>query len=110
MNQELTKLTGTEKQIKWAEDIRRNALDDLDSIIASAERAIGARAAKGKRTQMITDGLMAINEARSVLETIDDAAWWIEHREYGVAAQMGFASHSDEIISIVGRADHRDYY
>ena len=110
MKQELAKLTGTEKQIEWAEDIRRNALDELDSIIASAERAIEVRTGKGKKTQMIADGLTAINEARPAMETIDDAAWWIEHREYGAAAQMGFANHSDEIIGIVNRADHRGYY
>jgi len=103
-------MTGTEKQIKWAEDIRRANLTELDEILASAERCLVARAARGKETPRVVAAVAAVNAARPALESIDDAVWWIEHRDYGVAANLGFATKSDDIIKSAHAADNRGEY
>jgi hypothetical protein len=103
-------MTGTEKQIKWAEDIKDATMADFDAIIASAHRAEAARSARGKSAQIITDAVAMVERFLPALLAIDDAKWWIDHRDYDPAAMLGFAAHSDEVIAATRRADNRRYY
>lgn len=57
----MKQLTGTEKQIKWAEDIRAEKIAEMRS------------AAPGERGMKIIDHLE---------NKIGNAEWWINHRTY----------------------------
>jgi hypothetical protein len=103
-------MTGTEKQIKWAEDIRGANLAELDEILASAARCVAARAAKGKSTPGMSEAVAAVEAAIPALAAIDDAKWWIDHRDYNAKTNLGFATHSDEVIKSATLTDSRRFY
>lgn len=77
-------LTGSEKQIKWANDLRNGLIDyankEHDKLMESAERA----ASKGKadRAERYTRKASAqISMLNWVLDRATSAAWWIDNRE-----------------------------
>ena len=80
--QGLPMLAGSEKQIAWAETIRKNALVGPSNVIMSdmsAEAIIAARPAD--QVEHFKEVRRIQVEARKRLETETSAKWWIENRE-----------------------------
>ena len=77
----MTNLTGSEKQIKWAEDIRARCLDKFQDRIAdlngTIEEAIEIEDQEWEES--LTKKRDAAMEVRGVLETVSSAAWWIDY-------------------------------
>lgn len=70
-----TNLNGTEKQVAWAEDIRKAMADTLSSMLEDS------------RSRFDADGFAAHEKAFdakvwSKLEAVTDAKWFIDHRRY----------------------------
>jgi hypothetical protein len=107
-----TALTGSEKQIAWASEIRDRVVQDLNDILASAERYSDVRAARGKSVEHIATAIQAVQEALPQLFAADGARdsahWWITWRQMDAAWFLGCAAHSDDIIAAVHSIDSRD--
>ena len=71
---ELVKLTGSEKQIAWAEDIRRGNIEYLKDQIENFEQ----RAARGDDFPEIRASLQ--KALKGLTTQFSEAKWWIEHR------------------------------
>ena len=71
---ELVKLTGSEKQIAWAEDIRRGNIEYLEDQIENFER----RAAEGDDFPEIRASLQ--KGLKGLTTLFSEAKWWIEHK------------------------------
>ena len=78
---ELPELTGTEKQVNWAQSIRIKLLDDVEFFLSELERCNKSAVKSGKGTQ---EQLDAINEKIAKVEGMikqqSEAKWWIDHR------------------------------
>lgn len=77
----MKELIGTEKQIKWAADIRSNmirwyelAIAEIDEDIEDEEDIAEVVAELKERREQIVSGFSKI------IETVDSASWWIDHR------------------------------
>ena len=70
MTQQLVALTGSDKQVAWAEDIRREALETLATFRASAEKTIAS-------PLVLKLQLRSIDGAAEWLSTQTDAGWFI---------------------------------
>jgi len=74
---EMSRLSGTDKQIAWAEQIRGEAVAAMDLLTAQVEDLIatkpGSEADKAKART-------ALAGAREDLLSHDQAGWWIDHR------------------------------
>lgn len=77
----LATLTGSEKQVSWANQIRRETLEsagrfiaDMDTAFKSAEEKSGTP--QPSKAYAIRDALRAYYQA---LESQTSAAWWIEN-------------------------------
>jgi len=80
-------MTGTDKQIQWAEKIKAKALDHFAQVAANYER--------GAHDQFNADGSLRLradaHQAKWLAETApliavyleaqDDARWWIDNRD-----------------------------
>jgi len=73
---ELVKLTGTEKQVAWAEEIRKANIAHLQDCLRDFE----FRAARGDDFPEIRAGLQKAIEG---LRAQPEAKWWIEHKRIG---------------------------
>lgn len=71
----LPPLTGTEKQVAWAESIRARIMKELDDELAAGLAAGEQITEEG---QMLIDTLMAQTEAR----------WWIDARHFSIRSLM----------------------
>lgn len=71
----LPPLTGTEKQVAWAESIRAHIMKELDDELAAGLAAGEQITEEG---QMLIDTLMAQTEAR----------WWIDARHFSIRSLM----------------------
>lgn len=67
----LPSLSGTQKQISWAESIRRDFFSTFDRVV---EKAIAAGQPEDVR--------QALAKVRGRLMGITSASWWIENREH----------------------------
>lgn len=77
-NEGLPVLVGTEKQVQWAETIRRAKLDQLAALIAG-EQVSGVHP--------LTENDKANPLFEPTVDTLrgqDSASWWIDHKGYGV--------------------------
>ena len=70
-----TKLQGTEKQIAWAEDIRKGIIDYYDQKLNHMAEIHSDDEAK---VEKYTKAKEAMHETA---ESIDSAKWWIDHRK-----------------------------
>lgn len=84
----LPALTGSEKQIAWAEAIRRTALIGADEVRAKAEAFAAAHPDRATET---APALALI--ARAEAET--SAAWWIDHRTAECATDLIRRMHTE---------------
>ena len=73
---ELVKLIGTEKQVAWAEEIRKANIAHLQDRLKDFE----LRAARGDDFPEIR---AALQKAIEGLMTQPEAKWWIEHKRIG---------------------------
>ena len=77
---EMVKLVGTEKQVAWAEDIRRENIEYLEKRIQNFERRAAATG------QEFPEVIAHFNQCITEFKTLDkfaSAKWWIEHRNCG---------------------------
>ncbi len=74
-------LTGSPKQIAWAETIRRERLGDLSQTVAQA-LAVGEQqvAAGQATTEQLTVAMAGIYAAADAAARQTSAAWWIDNR------------------------------
>jgi hypothetical protein len=79
---ELVKLTGTEKQIAWAEEIRKVNISYLQDSLKDFE----LRAARGDDFPEIRATLQKAIEGLMAQPT--EAKWWIEHRRVAWAIEQ----------------------
>ena len=79
---ELVKLTGTEKQIAWAEDIRKANISHLQDCLKDFE----LRAARGDDFPEIRAALQKAIEGLMTQPT--EAKWWIEHKRVAWAIEQ----------------------
>ena len=70
-----TKLQGTEKQIAWAEDIRKTITDYYDQKL---NHLAEIHADDETKVEKYTKAKEAMHETA---ESIDSAKWWIDHRK-----------------------------
>ena len=70
-------MKGTEKQIKWAEDIKANAFANIECCRKYLTRFNGNENLAGYSAEDINE---AEAKLRAVLEKFDDASWIINHR------------------------------
>ena len=68
----LPALTGSEKQIAWAETIRSNIIRNLDRIVAQASE---------NKASLAVDLEDALKVAIATIKAVDSAKWWIDHRD-----------------------------
>jgi hypothetical protein len=83
---ELPTLTGSERQVAWAQTIRLAGLVDIAD---SATRLLGAR------YPTAVDTLTSICTRLALAHT--DAAWWIEHRSSIYVAAKQEMTHADKL-------------
>ena len=79
---ELVKLTGTEKQIAWAEEIRKANISHLQDCLEGFE----LRAARGDDFPEIRATLQKAIEGLMTQPT--EAKWWIEHKRVAWAIEQ----------------------
>jgi len=79
---ELVRLTGTEKQIAWAEDIRKANISHLQDCLKDFE----LRAARGDDFPEIRATLQKAIEGLMTQPT--EAKWWIEHKRVAWAIEQ----------------------
>ncbi len=79
----MDELTGTEKQVAWATDIRESAMEKLDQKRNQMAAMVARHEAKGTPAQTIEPyrRLVAdLDEAKELLGNESSAEWWIGHR------------------------------
>jgi hypothetical protein len=74
---DLPELTGTEKQIKWADDLRRKAIG-LASDDVRAHRSRGI--ASGLDPAVVDQQIAPVVEALHKIAAHGEASWWIDNR------------------------------
>jgi len=84
------KLVGSEKQIKWAEDIRKNVIEKMERIVPELEVKIADILAKKPRK---AEAFRQYKEAVEQLKAEQKAAFWIDSFGYG------YKLHTDVIFN-----------
>ena len=80
-------LTGTVKQIAWAEEIRDKFEDSIEKEIEQRERRIKKLKDIGENTDKATETLEKIKATNDyILTNYTESKWWIEHRTIMVIA------------------------
>jgi len=80
---ELAPLTGTDKQIAWAEDIRKKIVQDLEEALANSESA-----------EMLPRALALLGR---VVNSHTDAKFWIDGRSVGGATPWAMRTIENEL-------------
>ena len=78
----MAELIGTEKQVKWAMDIRVQKSADFDALLAEFARVGQCAMRDGKTTAEQYEAQMS--QMAAIIERVKDqtsAAWWIDHRD-----------------------------
>ena len=80
-------LTGTVKQIAWAEEIRNEFEDKIEKEIEQREKRIKKLQDIGENTDKATETLEKIKATNDyILTNYTESKWWIEHRTIMVIA------------------------
>ena len=88
MTTALPMITGSDKQVAWANDIREKRITELDEMIANAI-ATGYGNPQGKSA----DEIEAQGEKyREILLSRTDAGFWINSRDYGLTTVLQLAN------------------
>ena len=107
--EKMVELKGTEKQVKWAEDIRKICLDCLNkSLVFWQEESNRLEVKKGKpskRTVRIVENIESFIE---VIENEENSTWFINHFKYATRVDRGIVS--DNLFDIaIGRKELEMY-
>jgi hypothetical protein len=87
-----TQLTGSEKQIAWATEIRTNLLAGFADLIAVTKNAAETARQTGSATEENIQKAIALVESRiSDTLAINKASWWIDNKSYSARAIVGIA-------------------
>lgn len=74
-------MSGTEKQVAWANDIKARKMADFQDLAAEFERLASAGLAAGKATPAQTEaGRAKLMNAIAKAEAIEEARFWIDNR------------------------------
>ncbi|WP_290455283.1 hypothetical protein [Faecalibaculum rodentium] len=78
----LPALTGTEKQVLWAEKIRHDILDGIDKAIKDSEEEFKQEQAAGTvdENDRSPEAIEAAKKAYFEMQQESSARWWIDHR------------------------------
>lgn len=97
----MKELIGTEKQIKWAADIRSNmirwyelAIAEIDADIADEDNDPEDIEELKERRERIVSGFSKI------VESIDSASWWIDHRVADPARAAGSVYKPSYLVTV----------
>lgn len=103
-----TKLQGSEKQVAWAEDIRKNVIDYYDIKFDHLIQVHDDDEAKAEKYAKAKEAM------RETAESIDSAKWWIDHRQplaiglgggYADISKMAIAGHPElEKVAVIRKA------
>lgn len=87
-------MKGTEKQVKWAEDIKAHWTDAAEKVLASLVLPLAKPEAAGEVADTIAN-----------IKTIDDASWWIDNRRLLEVNSGNYADlHKKEAMILVAKA------
>lgn len=96
---EMVELNGTEKQVKWANDIRKKALEGVEIAIEKLEEIQkGYVETRGKRLKRFDKYINKVNEIKEELLNSVEAKFFIE--KYSYVSKYSVESCADEIIKI----------
>lgn len=108
-------LTGTVKQIAWAEEIRNKFEDKIEEEIEQREKRIKKLKDIGENTDKVTETLEKIKATNDyILANYTDSKWWIELRMFAMVAMSlindVYKEHRAEINAIIsgGSADTKE--
>lgn len=73
----LPALTGTEKQVAWAETIRAEKMVALNQLIADMEQYIAKPESSESQRKALRLGIKIVQKVQAV----DNAVWWIDNRD-----------------------------
>lgn len=73
----LPTLTGSEKQVSWAETVRTN---QLAMVVRELDNVAAAMARQGKSEAQIATDRAPIDAMVAKVQAQTSAAWWIDHR------------------------------
>ena len=78
-------MNGTEKQIKWAEQIKEKTLN------TEIVKKVIEHAQKNELNKITAGNIDELKKFVAHLENCDDAKWWIDNREIGKLDIKGIA-------------------
>jgi len=76
----MKELTGTEKQIRWAEDIRAGIVDMYNHALAHIDYNLADEDDASYIEEFTQRRERYVRQFSEILETKTAAAWWIDHR------------------------------
>lgn len=77
----MKQLTGTEKQIRWAEDIRSGIVNMYDGALAHIDYELSDDGLSEEEIEAFTQRRERyVREFAKILDAKTAAAWWIDHR------------------------------
>jgi len=76
----MKELTGTEKQIRWAEDIRTGIVDIYNRALAHIDYNLSDEDDASYIEEFTQRRERYVRQFAEILDTKTSAAWWIEHR------------------------------
>lgn len=95
-------LTGTDKQIAWATEIRTSTLatfaQNKVKYSADYDKYLAKYGPDRPYVAGIARSIVAIDEIVTILGDIDSAAWWIENRKGGY---WWIAGNADETLTLL---------
>ena len=104
-----TKLQGSEKQVAWAEDTRKNVIAYYDEKFTHLIEVHDDDEAKMEKYAKAKEAM------RETAESIDSAKWWIDHRQplaiglgggYADISKMAIARHPElEKVAVIRKAE-----
>lgn len=85
----LPALTGSDRQVAWAETLRADRLRQIDTMIATETDRLARIDAEGRPADLIDrqrQGLDIIARLRDLAVSKTDAKWWIDYRSQRIGA------------------------
>lgn len=96
LTMELKELTGTERQTRWAKEIRAKFLQGVDGYMTSTlAKAKGAIAYGKADAVLVADIKTAFEKYREAVCNESNATWFIDHRDASPQLAAGDAMKSD---------------
>ncbi len=82
----MTALLGSEKQVKWAEDLRTTRIAELGQFLADAEERAEEAKLTGQERRIERAGFRVTRtrEAIRIAQTVPWSGWWIKQRDVSI--------------------------